>query len=41
MLDYNNTLSKLYKDFYFEDPNFMLQSLNIGVGIRKKYKNVG
>lgn len=35
-VDYNNTLSNLFEDPYYENPNFKLKTLNVGVGLIKK-----
>ncbi|WP_282161380.1 outer membrane beta-barrel protein [Ulvibacterium marinum] len=36
LFDYNNSLTKLFKDSYFEDPYFMLRSFNFGIVLLKK-----
>ena len=35
-LDYSNSISKLFKDSYYEDPYFMLRSFSFGIAILKK-----
>lgn len=36
LFDYNNSLTKLFKDSYFEDPYFMLRSFNFGIVLLKR-----
>lgn len=35
-LNYNNSISKLFKDSYYDDPYFMPRSLNFGIVILRK-----
>lgn len=35
-LNYSNSISKLFKDSYYDDPYFMLRSLNFGIVILRK-----